>query len=216
VPDPGYDVVRSAPEMADALAAIQEACFPTLSAAERMRAEHYRRHMLVFPEGQHAVIERASGRPVACSTDFRTRVDFARYQHRYIDAVAGNWLTGHDPAGDWLYGADIGVHPDHRGRGVSTLLYEARQALVRRLGLRGHVAGAMPKGYHRVANAMSIEAYVSAVVRGEARDPVLSVQLHRGYNVYGIIPGYLDDPTCANHGVFVVWRNPDRPPADGA
>ena len=212
MPDPRYDVVRSAPEMAEALAAIQEACFPTLSAAERMRAEHYRRHVEVFPEGQHAVIERASGRPVASSTDFRTRVDFSHYQHRYIDAVAGNWLTGHDPRGDWLYGADIGVHPDHRGRGLSALLYDARQALVRRLGLRGHVAGAMPKGYERVARTTAIEAYVSAVVRGEASDPVLSVQLRRGYHVYGIIPGYLDDPSCADHGVFVVWRNPDLPP----
>lgn len=216
MPDSGYAVVRSAPEMADALAAIQEACFPTLSAAERMRAEHYRKHMEVFPEGQHAVIELASGRPVACSTDFRTSVDFAHYQHRYIDAVGGNWLTGHDPRGDWLYGADIGVHPGHRGRGLSTLLYDARQALVRRLGLRGHVAGAMPKGYHHVAGSTAIEAYVSAVVRGEARDPVLSVQLRRGYHVYGIIPGYLDDPTCANHGVFLVWRNPDLSPRDGA
>lgn len=213
MPDSGYEVVRSQPAMADALAAIQAASFPTLSAAERMRAEHYRKHVEVFPDGQHAVIERASGRAVACSTDFRTRVDFAHYQHRYMDAVADNWLTRHDPAGDWLYGADIGVHPDHRGRGLSTLLYDARQALVRRLRLRGHVAGAMPKGYHLVAGSMAIEEYVSAVVRGEARDPVLSVQLRRGYNVYGIIPGYLDDPTCANHGVFVVWRNPDRSPA---
>jgi GNAT superfamily N-acetyltransferase len=211
-----YEVVPSEPDMADALAAIQEACFPTLSAAERMRAEHYRKHMEVFPEGQHAVLARATGRPVACSTDFRTRVDFSHYQHRYMDAVAGNWLTRHDPEGDWLYGADIGVHPDHRGRGVSTLLYDARQALVRRLRLRGHVAGVMPKGYHRFARSMAIEAYVSAVVRGEARDPSLSVLLRRGYHVYGIIPEYLEDPTCANHGIFVVWRNPDRPPADGA
>jgi GNAT superfamily N-acetyltransferase len=208
----GYEVVRSTPEMAADLAAIQEACFPTLSAAERMRAEHYRRHVEVFPEGQHAVLAPGTGRPVACSTDFRTRVDFAHYQHRYMDAVAGNWLTAHDPTGDWLYGADIGVHPDHRGRGLSTLLYDARHALVRRLGLRGHVAGAMPKGYHRVAASMPIEAYVSAVVRGIERDPVLTVQLRRGYHVYGIIPDYLDDPSCANHGVFVVWRNPDRPP----
>jgi hypothetical protein len=102
------------------------------------------------------------------------------------------------------------VHPDHRGRGVSTLLYDARQALVRRLGLLGHVAGGMPKGYGARAREMPIEAYVSAVVRGSIVDPVLSVQLRRGYHVYGIIPGYLDDPSCAGYGVLIVWRNPDR------
>jgi GNAT superfamily N-acetyltransferase len=207
--DAGYEVVRTEAEMAPALAAIQAACFPTLSAAERMRPEHFRKHVEVFPDGQLAVVERATGSPVASSTDFRTRIDFAHFQHRYMDAVAGNWLTGHDPEGDWMYGADIGVHPDHRGRGLSTLLYDARHALVRRLGLRGHVEGAMPKGYGAVAGTMPIEAYVAAVVRGERRDPVLSVTLRRGYHVFGIIPGYLEDPACADHGVLVVWRNPE-------
>src|SRR5258706_871560 len=38
--------------------------------------------------GQHAVVETATGRVVAASTDFRTTIDFHHYQHRYIDAVA--------------------------------------------------------------------------------------------------------------------------------
>jgi hypothetical protein len=25
-----------------------------------------------------------------------------------------------------------------------------------------------------------------------------------------MIPDYLEDPSSANYGVFVVWRNPDR------
>src|SRR5688572_14460767 len=196
--------------MADALAMIQAACFATLDASQLMRAEHYRSHVSVFPEGQLAVVERSTGRVAACSTDFRTRVDFAHYQHRYMDAVADNWLTGHDPAGDWLYGADVGVHPDFRGRGLSTCLYQAQQALVRRLGLRGHVVGALPSGYGTLARELAIEAYISAIVRGTRTDAPLTVPLRRGYEVYGIIPDYVDDPACANYGVFLVWRNPDR------
>ena len=208
--DGRFAVVRTEEGMADDLAAIQEACFPTLSAAERMRAEHYRAHVRVFPAGQHAVVDTATGRPVAASTDFRTTVDFSHYQHRYIDAVGGNWLTHHEPHGDWLYGADIGVHPDFRGRGLSTLLYAVRQDLVRTLGLAGHVAGGLPRGYHRHRDTMAIEVYVARVVRGELDDPVLSVQLRRGYHVYGIIPDYVDDASLASYGVFIVWRNPDR------
>ncbi len=79
---------------------------------------------------------------------------------------------------------------------------------MRRLGLRGHVAGAMPKGYAPYQRDMPIEAYVARVVRGEMFDPVLSIQLRRGYNVWGIIPDYLNDPSCGNYGVFIVWRNP--------
>ena len=208
--DPAFAVVRTEEEMADALAALQEACFPTLAAEERMRAEHYRAHVRVFPEGQHAVIEAATGRVVAASTDFRTTIDFAHYQHRYMDAVGDNWLTTHQTGGDWLYGADVGVHPDYRRRGLASLLYAERQALCRRLGLAGHVEGAMPKGYHTYRSTLPIEAYVTRVIRGEITDPTLSVQLRQGYHVYGIIPDYLEDPSCGNYGVFVVWRNPDR------
>jgi GNAT superfamily N-acetyltransferase len=208
--DGRFAVVPTEPATAEALAAIQEACFPTLSAAERMRAEHYRAHVERFPEGQLTVLEMSSARPVASSTGFRTRVDFDHYQHRYIDAVAGNWLTRHEEGGEWLYDADIGVHPDFRGRGLSTLLYEAQDALVRRLGLAGQVGGALPTGYQAHRDRMAIEAYVSAVVRGELRDPVLSMALHRGYHVWGLIPAYVDDAACDGYGVFIVRRNPER------
>lgn len=204
---PGFEVVRASVTMADDLAAIQAACFPTLAPDQRMRAEHYRAHVAVFPDGQNVVVERDSGRPVACATDFRTRVDFAHFQHRYMDAVADNWLSNHDPDGDWLYSADIGVHPAFRGKGLSTLLHGAQRALIRRLGLQGHVAGALPRGYGALAGEMPIEAYVGDVVRGTKVDPVLTIHLRRGYEVYGIIPGYVNDPACADHGVFVVWRD---------
>jgi len=209
-PNGRFRVVQSEPWMAEQLEAIQRASFPSLAPEELISAEHYAAHMRVFPQGQHAVVEQATGRVVACSTDLRTQVNFSHYQHKYIEAVGGNWLTTHDPQGDWLYGADIGVHPEFRGLGLSTLLYTARQALVRELGLKGHVAGAMPKGYAAYQRDLSIEQYVAKVVRGEIFDPVLSIQLKRGYNVWGIIPDYLDDPSCGNYGVFIVWRNPER------
>lgn len=208
-PDGRFAVVQSEPWMAEALAEIQAASFPDLAPEERMQPEHYRSQMRIFPEGQHAVLEVATGRVVACSTDLRAKVDFAHFAHQYLEAVGGNYLTTHDPAGDWLYGADIGVHPDYRGLGLSTLLYTARHQLVRELGLQGHVAGAMPKGYGALKHQMPIEVYVQRVIRGEMFDPVLSVQLRRGYAVWGIIPEYLHDPSCANYGVFIVWRNPE-------
>jgi GNAT superfamily N-acetyltransferase len=207
--DGRFTVVRSEPWMAPQLEAIQAAAFPDLAPHERMRAEHYRSQMSIFPEGQHAVLELATGRVVACSTDLRTKVDFTHFAHKYLEAVGGNYLTTHDPTGDWLYGADIGVHPEFRGQGLSTLLYTARHALIRRLGLRGHVAGAMPKGYGVHREQMPIEQYVQRVARGELFDPVLSIQLRRGYAVWGIIPDYLEDASCANYGVFIVWRNPE-------
>ncbi len=207
--DGHFVVVHSQQSMVNELAEIQRASFPDLAQDELMLPEHYQQHIARFPEGQHAVLEKKTGRVVACSSDLRVFVNFSHYQHSYMEAVGNNTFSTHKPDGDWLYGADIGVHPDFRGFRLSSLLYGVRQNLVKTLGLRGHVAGAMPKGYGHHATEMAIEKYVQQVVRHEISDPVLSVQLRRGYCVYGIIPDYLDDPSCHNHGVFIVWRNPE-------
>lgn len=214
-PPETFRVVRSAPEMAEELEAIQRAAFPTLAVSERITAAHYRAHIERFPEGQLAVVT-AAGRPVACSTDYRTTIDLDHVEHRYIDAVDHNWLGRHDPAGEWLYGADIGVLPEYRHRGLARRLYEARHALIRRLNLRGHVAGGLLRGYGKWKDRMEVAEYVARVVDGGLIDPTLTVQLRCGFHVHGIIQRYVDDPSCAGKAAFIVWRNPDyrEPPRD--
>lgn len=204
---PQFRIVNSTVEMAEALAAIQQACFPELSDDELIRAEHYRSHIGIFPEGQFAVLN-SDGMPVASSTDLICKIDFDHYQHRYMDACGNNWLTTHDPAGDWLYGVDIGVHPDYRGQGLSRRLYDARRNLIRRLNLKGHVAGGLPVGYGAVKNRMTIEEYVGRVKAGEIFDPTISIQLRRGFSIAGILHDYLEDTSCDSKGVLLVWRNP--------
>ena len=203
-----FSVVNSTPGMAVELEAIQRASFPTLAEDELITAAHYRAHIERFPEGQLAAVT-AAGRPVACSTDFRTTVDLDHIEHRYIDAVDHNWLGHHDPDGDWLYGADIGVLPEYRRRGIARLLYGARHALVRRLNLRGHVAGGLLRGYGLWKDRMPVEEYVALVIAGRLVDPTLSVQLRCGFRVHGIIQNYVTDASCDNKAAFIVWRNPE-------
>lgn len=207
-----FTVVNSRVEMAAQLEAVQRAAFPTLSEAEVITAAHYVAHIQRFPEGQWAVLH-AAGQVVACATDFRTSaVDFTHFEHRYRDAVAQNWLTRHDPQGEWLYGADIGVLPAYRRRGLGRRLYDARRALIRRLNLRGHIAGGLLSGFGARRAVMSAEAYVAKVIAGELEDPTLSVQLRCGFTVHGIIQHYVDDPACAGKAAFLVWHNPDYDP----
>jgi ribosomal protein S18 acetylase RimI-like enzyme len=203
-----FTVVNSSLDMVEQLEAIQRASFPSLSEKEIITAAHYAAHIRRFPEGQFAVVT-PEGPVVACSTDFRTKVDFEKYEHRYIDAVDHNWLGNHDPDGDWLYGADIGVLPQYRQRGIGRMLYEARRDLIRRLNLKGHVAGGMLKGYGRYKDQLTVEDYVAKVAAGELFDPTVSVQLKVGFKIHGIIQHYVDDPSCDNKAAFIVWHNPD-------
>ncbi len=203
-----FTVINSTLDIVEQLEAIQRASFPSLSEEEIMTAAHYAVQIGRFPEGQFAVLNQA-GQAVACSTDFRCKVDFDHFEHRYIDAVDHNWLGNHDPAGDWLYGADIGVLPEYRRRGLGSMLYRARRDLIRRLNLRGHVAGGMLKGYGPYKAKMAVEDYVAKVVAGELIDPTLSVQLKQGFTVHGLIQNYVDDPSCDGKAAFIVWYNPE-------
>ncbi|MFN8510372.1 MAG: nitrilase [Deinococcaceae bacterium] len=205
-PDGRFEVVQSQLSMTSQLEHIQQLSFPHLSAEELMRAEHYKSHIEVFPEGQHAIIDRSTNQVVACSTDFLTDIDFSHYQHRYIDAVAGNHLSNHNPKGKWLYGADIGVMPGYRGLKLSSMLYRVRHKLIRALHLEGHVVGAMPKGYGAHIRELSIEQYLLKTVQGHHFDPVISILIKKGYAPYGIIPDYLSDESCGNYGVLMLWR----------
>ena len=209
---PAFTLVHSRLDLIEQLAAVQRAAFPTLAEEERLTAAHYAAHIRLFPEGQLAILNSAA-QGVACSTDFRTSaIDLQAFEHRYMDAVAQNWLSHHDPQGEWLYGADIGVLPAYRRRGLARRLYSARQALIQRLNLRGHVAGGLLTGFSTHKAMMSVEEYVAQVVAGKRFDPTLSVQLRCGFTVYGILQHYVHDPACDGKAAFLVWHNPDYVP----
>jgi GNAT superfamily N-acetyltransferase len=70
-----------------------------------------------------------------------------------------------------MYGVETFVHPDYQGHGVGSKLMDARANLVRRLNLRGIVAGSLFVGYKQVADQMSPEQYVQEVVDGKRFDP---------------------------------------------
>jgi GNAT superfamily N-acetyltransferase len=202
-----FTVVNSSLDKVDELETVQRACFPSLAENEIITARHYAAHIQRFPDGQFMVLNEAR-QVVACSTDFITTVDLDHIEHRFIEIMDNMWLTNHNPHGDWLYGADIGVHPAFRRKGIAKMLYQARRDLIRRLNLRGHVAGGMLSGYGRVKDEMPVEEYVAKVKSAEMFDPTVSVQLRQGFEIAGIIYDYVDDAICDNKAAFIVWHNP--------
>src|SRR4029078_8391827 len=83
------------------------------------------KHRDLFPDGQFVALD--GDTVVGATTTLRLDFDFAHIDHTFADIIQGGWLTSHEPKGAWLYGADIGVDPRVRGRGIATALYAARQ-----------------------------------------------------------------------------------------
>lgn len=209
------------PEHAEALEELQRICFPNLAASELMTAEHFRMHQRVFPEGEFVALadDAPDGTPltearvVGLGSGFLIDFDFAHPDHAFHEVISGGTYANHDPEGEWYYGADISVHPEYRGLGIGRRLYRARQDLVRRLGKRGIVAGGALPGYPRYRDRMSVKHYVDKVVAGELHDPTLSFQLANGFEVRGMIRGYIEDAYTDDWASLIVWENPGQAPS---
>ena len=198
----GLIVVSTHPDYAEQLEALQRVVFPTLADEERFKAPHYRRHLQLFAEGQFVVLD--GSRVVAATSTVRRRFDFDHPDHTFAEIIQGGWLTSHQPEGDWLYGADLGVHPVYRGRGLAAALYAARQELVWALGLKGQITAGMMSGYGAVKHRMSAEQYLQALQEGRVSDPTISVQRKVGFEIRGLLRNHLHDPVCDNYSALIV------------
>ncbi len=161
-----------------------------------------------FPEGQLVV---TVGDTIVgyCST-FRIHGDAALRPHTWAEISGNGYGSRHHPAGDWLYGMEVCVDPDHRGYRIGQRLYNERKRLCQSLGLKGIVfAGRLPSISRRISKFGSVEEYVEKVVAKQVADPVLSFQLRNGFEVIGVIKDYLrGDRESLGYGIHMVWKNP--------
>src|SRR5690606_16603027 len=113
-----------------------------------------------FPEGQLVAVLADPDAPggeriVGYAMALIVSLDEDSPWYSYAEITGDATFSTHDPAGDTLYGADIAVDPDHRGRGVASALYVARRELLARFNLWRMVAGGRIPGYAAVAGRMS-------------------------------------------------------------
>lgn len=193
-------------EHVDALEAHQRLCYPTLAEHELMRAEHFRAHLKLFPDGQHVALDGEC--VVGQSSTFRCRAEQVFEPHVFHELMGGGFFSNHEPSGEWLYGADMSVNPAYRGQGIASQLYAARKDLIRRLGLLGMVIGGMLPGYNHYREQMQVEEYVERVARGELTDPTMTPQIRNGFVVRGVLRDYIDDASITPHAALMVWENP--------
>ncbi|MFN8528695.1 MAG: GNAT family N-acetyltransferase [Anaerolineae bacterium] len=176
----------------------------------------YLDNLRVFPEGQLVAIDRQTGRVVGRTASMRCDFDPEHDRlHTWEEATGDGWLTTHVPLGAWMYGVDTAVHPEFQGMGIGTLLMDARFDVLRRLNLRGMIAGGMIMGYAELAAQMSAEQYVAEFVAGKRFDNNLSKQIKKGFRVLGVIANYTYDPRALNYAAGILWENPAYDPAVG-
>jgi ribosomal protein S18 acetylase RimI-like enzyme len=200
---------------ADDIAGIIELSRRVYPASPPWTREQLLSHLAVFPEGQFVALD--AQQVVGCAGSLIVLWDDYDFETSWRDFTAAGMFTNHDPErGRTLYAAEVMVDPARQGRGVGSLLYDARRELAVRLGLRRIRAGARLRGYHRVAHDMTAAEYVERVERGELHDPTLSFQLNRGFHVLAVVPEYLrHDPESLGYAAVIEWLNPAAPEKQG-
>lgn len=199
-------ICETRPEHTKQLEALQKIVFPTLSAESLFRQEHYLNHIRIFPQGQFVALW--DDRVVGMTTTMRFPLDLGDH-HTFLEVLDGGFLNTHDPSAEWLYGLDIGTHPDFRGLGIASSLYEKRQQLVQQLELRGQYTYGMLTGYGALKEKMSAETYYQEMLDGKRKDPTVSRQMSNGFKPHHLVPGYVEDPICEGYCVLLIRENPD-------
>lgn len=194
----------------EALAAINRDAYPEfVQDGVVFDAELLRAHQAQFPAGQ--LVAELDGVVVGgIATLIPPRALDPLAPHTWLGITDAATFARHDPDGDTLYLADIYVHQRAWGTGAGRALYGALFALCRRLGLANVVGGGRLYDFVDAPASLSPADYVAQVIRGVRRDRVLISQLRAGFEVRGLLPGYLHDGRSRHVATLIVWDNPDR------
>jgi len=195
---------------------------PALEACHRAIYQDYPQHELfshrvyqfqlqAFPEGQF--LAESEGKVVGYASSIIVQLDDDNDPYSYSEITGAGTFKTHNPGGDTLYGADIGVHPDYRGRGIAGLLYEQRKKLMKRHNLRRMVAYGRIPGYREHAGLMTPEEYVQAVTEKKLSDSALNAHLKAGYQCKRVLIDFVRDYSSMNFATWLEMPNSDYNPA---
>ena len=195
--------------------ALHKRCFPAGGNEDSAwREDQLESQLQIFADGQ-VVIEK-EGKIVGVSSSLIVWMGLDPLRHHtYYGITDDGYFFNHDPQGDTLYGAEVYVDPEERGRGIGAYLYALRRELCKRLNLRRILAGGRLWHYDKFSNRYTPEEYVYAVQDGLVNDPVLGFQLKEGFVVRDVMPNYIRDPKSRNFASLIEWLNPDYQLSEG-
>lgn len=188
----------------DFLAAMK-AAYPEWSGV-LWRKETIERLVGLFPEGQMGVF--MNDRLVGCALSIIIQLDRVGLDHDYRKVTGDYTFSTHDPKGDTLYGIEVFIHPEYRGKRLGRRLYQARKELCEQLNLRAVMFGGRMPNYHLHADTLKPKEYIEKVRLKEIHDPVLSFQLSNDFHVVKLLRGYMpEDKQSLEYATLLEWDN---------
>ena len=103
-----------------AIVEFHKAAYPDYSPESQYDERIYRMELAAFPEGQF--LAEIDGRVIGYATSIMVQLDDHSQWYTYSEITGAGTFSTHTPSGYTLYGADIAVHPDFRGRGIAGML----------------------------------------------------------------------------------------------
>lgn len=161
-----------------------------------------------FPEGQFVV--EYDNVVIGFSISFIISEAEAMKPHTWKEITGSSFASRHDPLGDFLYGMDICVDPDFRGKKIGERLYNERRKLSQSLKLKGIIFGARIPGFSKKKKTYHTpEEYLDAVKSKKIKDPTISFQIKNGFRPVCVLKDYLpSDGDSFGYAILMRWDNP--------
>jgi hypothetical protein len=133
--------------------------------------------------------------------------------HRQADILDLNRYEADARIGTALYGMDIFVHPQYRGR-TGHILYKKLMQVIKDGNFPNFLGASILTDYSRYAHDMSLETYVEKVRTKEIRDGALSFHLNYGLTIFEVMYDFNPKDTASlGCGVALGYANPAYNPA---
>ena len=170
------------------------------------KEHHIQKLLEIFPDGQICI--KANDKVVG--TALSIIVDYDRFgdNHTYAQITGNYTFSTHDPKGNVLYGIEVFIHPDYRGKRLARRLYNARKELCEKLNLKAIVAGGRMPKYQMYSKDFSPKEYIDKVRRREIYDPTLTFQLSNDFHVRKVLKDYMPgDTESMEFATLIEWNN---------
>jgi predicted amidohydrolase len=159
-----------------------------------------------FPEGQLVIC--FNNQIVGCALSIIVDYDKFGDNHTYKEITGNYTFSTHNNKGDVLYGIEIFIHPNYRGKRLGRRLYDVRKELCEKLNLKAVVFGGRIPNYHKYVSEMKPKEYITKVKQKEIFDPVLSFQLSNDFHVKKVLTNYMPGDTQSHDfATLLQWDN---------